>query len=116
MRIVSPYETSLKLEIPDRRYCLPLPCSDKVLALQRNEGNEVSILYEVSLEFWCKTGIAFVSTNGYSLKREARFRVADATVGPWVLRNPNGEYVDRDYYRNSVTRRNGFRIMTSEGS
>lgn len=74
----------------------------------------MTILNETSLEFWCKTGIAFVAANGYSMARELIYREKGTACGPWVLRDPGGDYVDRDYYRSRLMERNGFEFDTND--
>lgn len=55
----------------------------------------------------------YTSDEGYTMKRECaapqEFNGIFSCV-PWVLRAPNGDYVDSNYSRADLAEANGFRI------
>lgn len=52
----------------------------------------------------------YASLNGYTMRREhgAPGWVGRGRIGPWVLRDPNGDYVDHDDFRTRLCLTHGF--------
>lgn len=67
----------------------------------------MSILYETTGNEHDSTG--YVSLNGYTMHREQR-----GFEEPWVLRDPNGEFVGKGAMRNIVARKHGFQLDTRD--
>lgn len=52
----------------------------------------------------------YASLNGYTMHREQEYN------GEWVLRDPNGDYVDKDLFRSLLAWTHGFTLTEKDGA